>query len=83
MLVRGLGVVRRDGDDGRVRKLSVRPRLQVGQPGLLAGLAQRDGQRVALARIPVPADLQPGPPAVRTSSRIRSTSAASAPPCGR
>jgi hypothetical protein len=42
-----------------VPQLLVRPGDQVGQPGLLGALAQRDRQRVALAGVAVPADLEP------------------------
>ena len=60
VLMGGLDGVRRDVDDGQVPEPGIGPGQQVGQAGLLAGLAQRDGQRVALPRIAVPADLQPG-----------------------
>ena len=60
VLVRGLALARRDVDDDRVPQVRVRPRGQVRQPGLLRGLPERDGQRVGLARVAVPADLEPG-----------------------
>src|SRR5204862_44209 len=60
VLVRGLALARRDVDDDRVPQVRVRPRGQVLQPGLLRGLPERDGQRVGLARVAAPADLEPG-----------------------
>jgi hypothetical protein len=45
---------------GYVPDRAVRPRHQVGQAGLLLRLAAGDGERIALARVAVPADLEPG-----------------------
>jgi hypothetical protein len=59
VLVRWLVGRRGDVHDRDVPELRARPRLQVGQPGFLGALAQRDLERVALTRIAVPADLQP------------------------
>jgi hypothetical protein len=61
VLVRGLTFAGGDLAHHRVPERVVRPRPQVGQAGLLVRLAQRYGQRVALPRVAVPADLQPHP----------------------
>jgi hypothetical protein len=60
MLVGGLAFSFGHGHDGQVPEPGVGPRDQVGEPGLLGPFAPGDGQRVALPRVAVPADLQPG-----------------------
>ncbi len=60
MLVGGLAVTFGHGHDGQVTEPGVGPRDQVGEPGLLGPFPLGDGQRVALPRVAVPADLQPG-----------------------
>jgi len=60
VLVGGLPLARRDIDDDDLLNLGVRPRHQVGQAGLLFGLAGDDSERVGLPRVAVPAHLQPG-----------------------
>jgi hypothetical protein len=60
VLVRRLPVSRGDADDHHLPQARVRPGRQVGEAGLLARLPTGDGQRVALTRVAVPADLQPG-----------------------
>ena len=60
MLVGGLPLARRHIDDDHLFDPSVRPRHQVGQAGLLFGLAGDDSERVGLPRVAVPAHLQPG-----------------------
>jgi hypothetical protein len=56
-----LWLARRRGHvaDHRVPQRRVGPRDQVGEPGLLRRLAQRDLQRVGLSGVAVPADLEP------------------------
>jgi hypothetical protein len=60
VLVGRLSLARRDVHDDQVPELRVGPRHQVGQPGLLGRFPPGDGQRVALPRVAVPADLEPG-----------------------
>jgi hypothetical protein len=60
VLVSRLPPARRDAHDDQMPELRIRPRHQVGQPGLLGRFPAGDGQRVALPRVAVPADLQPG-----------------------
>jgi hypothetical protein len=60
VLVGRLPLARRDAHDDQVPELRVRPRHQVGQPRLLGRFPAGDGQWVALPRVAVPADLQPG-----------------------
>jgi hypothetical protein len=55
-----LPLARRDAHDDQVPELIVRPRHQVRQSGLLGRFPVGDGQRVALPRVAVPADLKPG-----------------------
>jgi hypothetical protein len=59
VLVRGFPADGGDRDDHHVPQLRVRPGHEVGQPGLLGTLPNRDRQRVVLARVAVPADLEP------------------------
>src|SRR4029077_20213850 len=59
VFVRGLPLASQDRNDDDVPQLRVWPWPQVGQPGLLPGLAQRNGQRVTFAGISVPTHLQP------------------------
>jgi hypothetical protein len=74
VLVGRLPLARRDAHDDQMPELRVRPRHQVGQPRLLGRFPDGDGQRVALPRVAVPADLQPGllplvPPQQHPASR--------------
>lgn len=59
VLVRGFSFARRNADDDHVTDLGIGPRRQVRQAGLLTCFAGGDGQRVALPRVAVAADLQP------------------------
>lgn len=58
MLVRRFVAPGRHGDDDDLHR-RLGQRVQVGQAGLLPALAKRDGERVVLAGIGVPADLEP------------------------
>ena len=60
MLVRRFAVVRRHGHHDDVPQRRIRPRLEVGQSGLLATLAEDDGEWITLAGIAMATDLQPG-----------------------
>jgi hypothetical protein len=60
MLVGRFSPARGDADDGDLPDRGVRPGRQVGQAGFLLGFPGGDGEGVGLARVAVPADLQPG-----------------------
>jgi hypothetical protein len=60
VLVRRFALAGGDAHDDQLAKLLVRPRNQIGQPGLFDRFPEGDGQRVALPRVAVPAHLQPG-----------------------
>ena len=55
-----LALTRGDIDDDQVPELLVRPGHQVSQAGLLGRFPECDSQRVALPRVAVAANLQPG-----------------------
>jgi hypothetical protein len=57
VLVGRFSLARGDPHDHKVPELLIRPRHQVGQPGLLDCFAAGNGQRIALPRVAVPADL--------------------------
>ena len=75
MLMRRLTFARGDFHNDQVLELLVRPRHQVRQPSLLGRFTESYGQRIALPRIAMPANLQPGllalVPAQQDPGRLR------------